>query len=284
MGRNSSEIQHDLERQRNALEARIQRLNERVRDDVSSAGEELRATVSEATAPGSAVAEHPKALISGAAGAGAVLGLLSAGVSLRGHRRSDTGERRRQSASPSRKPAYGPYPVDQSSSGADGGDSRTRRVLSAATGAAAGSLQGQLNELVTETWNSFKSGFKSDSRKRSTEDQRVAPFADVLVPRATRATRSNGSPVGSGNTRYLNREEIQPMDTKRKAGETDADLHRREDEEARKTIHEAEVEDLNPRQDAAVAYGVQGEGALISPTPGTGGVPGERPSERRSGQ
>lgn len=280
MGRNSSEIQHDLERQRTALEARIQRLNERVRDDLSSAGEELRATVSEATAPGSAIAEHPKALISGAAGAGAVLGMLSAGVSLAGDRRDGASERRRESASPGRKPAYGPYPGEQSSPDA-GGDSRTRRLLSAATGAAAGSLQGQLHELLAETWSSFKSGFKDDGRNSSTDDHRVHAPDDVL---AARATHPNGSRVGSGNTRYMSREEIQPMDTERTEPETDAETHRREEEEARKTLHQAEVEDLNPRQDAAVAYGVQGEGVLISPTPGTSGVPGERPSERRSGQ
>ena len=268
MGKSSTEIQSDLERQRNALSARIRRLNGRLRDDAAIAGDELRADIDHVLGEHSAAAEHPKALLAGSAGAGALLGILSANASLprphmpgRGDHPGTNGARREEAPT------------------ADA-DRKKRGLLSLATGAAAGSLQGQLGGLMGEAWAGFKAGMKNDSRAVRDSGHRVHTYDDVLAGRSSRTT----DPPPEGRVRYLSREEIDPMNSDRTEGETDAELHRREDEEARKVVHDAEVEDLNPREDTAASYGVQGEGALISPTPGNRRAPGERPSERRSGQ
>ncbi|MEX1104065.1 MAG: hypothetical protein WED87_07430, partial [Dehalococcoidia bacterium] len=153
MGRSSTEIQYDLERQRNAVEARIQRLNRRVRDDADTARHELRDDLDRTLGPESTAAEHPKALVAGAAGAGMVLGMLSTTVSLRPrlpHRNGSKAEEH----------AYAPSPDQRDSRG-----SRADRLLGAATGSVAGSLGSRLDEFVADVWESFKSGFKDSGAR-----------------------------------------------------------------------------------------------------------------------
>lgn len=87
MGKSAAEIESDLERQRRALSQRIARLEGRLRDDagalLSTAGEDSRrlagATVGTSAGRGTAVAEHPAALLSGAFAGGAVLGFATGG-------------------------------------------------------------------------------------------------------------------------------------------------------------------------------------------------------------
>lgn len=92
MGKSSTEIQHDLARQREAISSRISGLEDRVKDDLSATKERVRERASNAagalnekaretvgTSAGSdtAVAEHPKGLVLGSIGAGFILGLLT---------------------------------------------------------------------------------------------------------------------------------------------------------------------------------------------------------------
>lgn len=94
MGQTAAEIEYDISRKRHALTGRIDRLENRVRDDVQTSkdrtGERLsmykekasgvtgKATEIATTTKGaeSPVAEHPKGLVAGSALAGAVLGFL----------------------------------------------------------------------------------------------------------------------------------------------------------------------------------------------------------------
>lgn len=245
MGRNSTEIQRDLDRQRNAVEARIQRLQQRIRDDASSAGDEAKVDLDRALGPGSAAAEHPKALVAGAAGAGVVLGMLSSRVSLpRPHLRSQNG-RQSEDGEPGQPESNG--------------DSKAKRLASVAAAGAAGSVQGQLNELVSEVWQSFKTGFRRNSMAEETsrEHQRLA--ADRRPdPR----------------TRHMSREEIEPLGP-------DVDIH--DDRAPEKLAHDAKVEDYDPRAALGTTAGFQGEGLLVA-TPDPDGPLDERRSERRTGQ
>jgi ElaB/YqjD/DUF883 family membrane-anchored ribosome-binding protein len=97
MGKSSSEIQNDIERQRHAIEGRISRLDRRVHDDVdttkdrvadrlSGTKESIASTGSSvgsklATTAGSdtPVAEHPVGLVGAAMAGGAALGFLTGG-------------------------------------------------------------------------------------------------------------------------------------------------------------------------------------------------------------
>lgn len=245
MGRSSSEILDDLECQRNAVEERIQRLNRRVREDASNAGGELRGEFERVLGRDSAAAEHPKALVAGAAGAGIALGMISESIGLaRPHLPSRNGHAQQQSSENGR-------PVS--------GEPGKRGLLAVASGALAGSFRGPLNELIADAWKGFRSGFNNSDKRADDDAEPIAP-----------------------DPHHMTREEIQPMssDNARPEQETDAELHRREDEEARKTLHDAEVEDLNPRADNAVVSGVLGGGAIVAPIPDRDGPL----DERRSGQ
>ncbi len=101
MGQTPDELAADVERKRHALTARVSRLERRVRDDVdtvrtrstdriqgvkdaaTTAGEDAAhkagSIVMTDAGSGTAVAEHPKALIAGSAAAGLALGLRSGG-------------------------------------------------------------------------------------------------------------------------------------------------------------------------------------------------------------
>jgi ElaB/YqjD/DUF883 family membrane-anchored ribosome-binding protein len=97
MGKSSSEIQIDIERQRQAIDARISRLDRRIRDDIDSSKDRINERVSsvkeKVTSAGSTVgeklsttagsdtpvAEHPLGLVGGAMAGGAILGVLTGG-------------------------------------------------------------------------------------------------------------------------------------------------------------------------------------------------------------
>ncbi|MEO9256292.1 MAG: hypothetical protein ABI305_12160, partial [Tepidiformaceae bacterium] len=57
MGKSSSEIQNDIERQRNAIEARISRLDRRVRDDMEKTKDRVADRLSDAKESVSSSAE-----------------------------------------------------------------------------------------------------------------------------------------------------------------------------------------------------------------------------------
>ncbi len=239
MGRSATEIQSDLERQRHAVEARVSRFNRRVREGAARAGDELLGDVERVMGSDSAAAEHPKSLIAGAAGAGLALGIISESVGLaRPHLPSRNGHK----------------------SSADGSarDAKKKGLLAVATGAAAGAFQGQLNELLTDAWNGFRSGFNNT-------DERDADRAGAIA-------------VAPDHN--MTREEIEPMsnDTTPIDKETDAERHRKDEEEARKILHDAKVEDLNPRADNALVHGVLGGGAIVAPAPDRDGPLDERRS------
>ena len=112
MGQTPVEIEFDLERQRHALTARVSRLERRVRDDLETSRDRASehvarakhslATTGETAAKkaasvagtnvgsGTAVAEHPKALVGGAAAGGFALGIARAGSDEPGPRESDS--------------------------------------------------------------------------------------------------------------------------------------------------------------------------------------------------
>lgn len=94
MGKSSAEIQRGIERQRDALSARISRLEGRVRDDISTVRENASNRVSSAAekvssktssiagstaGSDSAIAGRPNTLVLGSLGAGFMLGLLTGG-------------------------------------------------------------------------------------------------------------------------------------------------------------------------------------------------------------
>ena len=87
MGKRSTEIQHDIERQRQFMTARISRLRERVQDDATETKDRITSRISGAaetvsskatTTQGSdtAIASHPGALMAGSTAAGAVVGFV----------------------------------------------------------------------------------------------------------------------------------------------------------------------------------------------------------------
>lgn len=267
MGRSSSEVQYDLERQRNAVEARIQRLNRRVREDAETVKEEAKYDLDHTIGKESTLADRPKTLLAGAAGTGVVLGLLSSSVRVpRPHMPARNGREQQ---------AYGPYPDENG-----GGQSRKERLLSAAGGSVAGSLTARLDEFVAEVWESFKSGFKdSDGGRKDVmnDDGKYDSGLGEATERELERKRARGE-VAEGKTTYLSREEIAPYTSS--DSELDGDP-----EEARKILHEAEVEDMAPRENLPAYSGVQGEGLLYPQTPGKQAPYEEQErSERRTGQ
>ena len=84
MAEGSDAIAADLERKRDALRSRAERLERRVRDDIDQAGDEAKARAQqlvdrarEAAGPDSVLGRHPVATVAGAGAAGVALGVAS---------------------------------------------------------------------------------------------------------------------------------------------------------------------------------------------------------------
>jgi hypothetical protein len=257
MGKRSNEIQYDLERQRNALEARIQRLNRRIRDDVQAIGDEAKYDVDHWIGKESAMAERPKTLLASAAGAGLALGLVTDGMGM---------------PRPSlRRNGHGP---DESKGQSEAEKkSKLRALTGVATGAAAGSVQGQVSSFLGEIWDSFKSGWSSSGGH---EERRLPP--DIRSSRSNGSSIPGGSSAGHG-TRYLRRDELSP-------DAVDADVALKPGEKSpREILHDARAEDYAPRENMPGYAGVQGEGLLLPETPGVQApYEEEHHSERHTGQ
>jgi ElaB/YqjD/DUF883 family membrane-anchored ribosome-binding protein len=267
MGRSSAEIQYDLERQRNAVEARIQRLNRRVREDAETVKEEAKYDLDHTIGKESKLADKPKTLLAGAAGTGVVLGILSSSVSL-----PRLGTPGRNGSKPDQR-AYGPSPDERQ-------QSRTQRLAGAAGGTVLGSFSARLDEFVAEVWDSFKSGFTGSEDKGQVSSERYSSgLGEATERQLARGERPEGVvATPEGQTSYLSREEISPYTSSHSKLDGDP-------EEAREILHDAEVEDMAPRENLPAYSGVQGEGLLYPRTPGKQ-APYEEDerSERRTGQ
>lgn len=95
MGKKSVEIQHDIDRQRQMMSARISRLRRQVRDDMDNTKDRVRtrasnlrqsaqrapaeagSTLTTNAGADSTIAEHPKGLLAGSFAGGAILGWTS---------------------------------------------------------------------------------------------------------------------------------------------------------------------------------------------------------------
>ena len=80
MGKTSDDVQREIEQHRVKMEQRITRLQERVRTDVSDAGNAMSDTVMERTHLREQVERHPLTTVAGAFGAGMVLGMASPSI------------------------------------------------------------------------------------------------------------------------------------------------------------------------------------------------------------
>jgi hypothetical protein len=266
MGRSSSEIQYDLERQRNAVEARIQRLNRRVREDAETVKEEAKYDLDHTIGKESKLADKPKTLLAGAAGTGVALGILSSSVSLP------------KPGIPGRNGSK----AEESEQGASGGQqqSRKQQLMGAAGGSVMGSFTARLDQFVAEVWDSFKSGFSGSEDKGQVSSERYSSgLGEATERQLARGERPEGVvATPEGQTSYLTREEISPYTSSHSKLDGDP-------EEAREILHDAEVEDMAPRENLPAYSGVQGEGLLYPRTPGKQ-APYEEDerSERRTGQ
>jgi hypothetical protein len=237
-----------------------------VREDTETVKEEAIYDLDHTIGKESKLADKPKTLLAGAAGTGLVLGMLSSSVSLPRPRvpvrnGSKAGDR-----------AYGPSPNEGQQS------SRTERLVGAAGGTVMGSLSARLDDFVAEIWDSFKSGFKESNGDGQVSSQRYSSgLGEATERQLDRGERPRGM-TAEGQTTYLSREEMSPYTSSHSKLDGDP-------EEAREILHDAEVEDMAPRENLPAYSGVQGEGLLYPRTPGKQAPyeEGER-SERRTGQ
>ncbi|HEX6030759.1 MAG TPA: hypothetical protein VFY90_04950 [Tepidiformaceae bacterium] len=259
MGKKSTEIQYELERQRNALEARIQRLKRRIQDDVDETKSDLRSDVDRTVGRESKLAEHPNALLAGATFTGVVLGMASESIPMPRPKLSRNGK----------------HPEHEQQRGQSAEEKRGLKALAGT--AVAGSVQGQLNDLLADAWDAFRSGFK---KSKVNDDSRLPP--DVRSPDPRTGGGESGVPGGPAaghGTRYLSRDEVSP-------DAVDADMAlKRGEKSPEQILHDARVEDYSPRENLPGYSGVQGEGLLLPPTPGVQAPYEEQPrGERRTGQ
>jgi hypothetical protein len=181
VGKKSAEIEYELERQRNALRARTERLDRRVRDDLATVRDEATRDINQTIGKDSKAAQHPKALVGGAAGTGLLLGRLSKTVSLRPRL-------------PSRDGHEEPPPP-----------SRRQRLATAASGTALGTMGTEIDNFVADVWSSFKSGFTGDEPRspRGYETarelgQRVGQMSAGNAQTGDRGAMSEVRPTPSG--------------------------------------------------------------------------------------
>jgi hypothetical protein len=208
----------------------------------SEASEDLNRTIGK----DSKAAQHPKALVGGAAGAGILLGRLSSKMSLRPRLPHRNGKQQ---------------PEERLS--------RTQRAMNALTGSAMGTAGGQVDTFIADVFASFKSGFAGDEPRTP----RVYEQA-----RAVGARAGSYTPGAECRTTYLNREEIAPYTSSHSALDGDP-------EQAREILHDASVQGVSPRENMPGYPGVQGEGLAYPETSGVQ-APYEEGgrSERRTGQ
>jgi hypothetical protein len=226
-----------------------------VREDADKVKEEAEHDVDHLIGKESKLADRPGVLVGSAAGVGVVLGALSSRAP-----RPRVPVPGRNGSKPQKNAygGYGPYPGERS---------RTERLIGAATGGATAPLASRLDQLISEVWESFRSGFQDPEAPR-------AGANSSGIGEATQRAMARGEHPREGQTTYLTREEIGPYNSDPRL---DGDP-----EGAREILHEAEVEDFDPRSNLGGTVGVQGEGLLMPRTPAP--LEQEERSERRTGQ
>src|SRR5690606_21110719 len=106
----------------------------RIEDDMSTAKEEARSDLDRTVGRESKVAEHPRALLAGSAVTGVVLGMLSESVSVP-------------------RPHLGRNGRTEETAEQPGISEQERKGLAGlATTAIVGSVQGQMNDLLSDAW------------------------------------------------------------------------------------------------------------------------------------
>lgn len=200
MGQTAAEIEYELERKRHALSGRINRLERRVRDDISSTKENVtdRAsaavdTVTSKASPavekvsnvagtsagaGTPVAEHPKGMVGGAALAGFVLGLFTGGKSERSPQSRDPEKFKQEWLAAYDKPGTNGMPSrangKSSSSGSDDDG-----VVGVVVDVARGFIASQAASLLESTVEGMRSGLKSATEsKPEPKSQQELPDSD----------------------------------------------------------------------------------------------------------
>ena len=156
MGRNPDEIEREIARRRAEMTARIQGVQARVRDDVTSLKQTAEEQTSEAVNQTKAkldfsgqARERPYTMLAGALGLGVVLGAASEGI-----------------PGVSGSPQNGSRSASQSSSD-NGSSGMLGGLVTSMLGPTADTVRDELRELVREGFSSFKqsSGINQDPRQ-----------------------------------------------------------------------------------------------------------------------
>jgi hypothetical protein len=166
MGKNSTEIERDLERQRESLHRRVDRLEERIRSDAETTRDrinerrhEVTDTVPDQLNP-SEVREHPKSLLLGAFGAGLTAGLVSdAAMS---SKRSRDRDRDRERFERERYDRYGRWDREEERGGF------TLGIIERTIGPAISTFQSEATEYIQDAVRDLFGGrTRSDNERRS---------------------------------------------------------------------------------------------------------------------
>lgn len=191
MGKSSSEIQNDIERRRNAIEARISRLDRRVRDDldttkdriadrvsgtkesISSAAETVGSKLSTSAGADTAIAEHPGGLVAGAMAGGAVVGWVTGG--------SDNDHHDRRG-----------HPSKSSEQDTDDGRGLMSGLIVGLIGSARGYAMGQAGDVVQTVVDGIKNGTKDHDDGKASRvyagERHLPPAEDEEHPSYGRAS------------------------------------------------------------------------------------------------
>ena len=157
MGKTSDDVQREIAQHRVNMEQRITRLQERVRSDVSDAGNAVSDSVMERTHLREQVERHPLTTVAGAFGAGMVLGMASPSVGA-GETGAPKGARGRASG---------------------GGGGMMGQAMESVSAMLGGTMRDEMRELMDNLFGKKDSAPKSPDRRA--EERQFQPPPDRSV-------------------------------------------------------------------------------------------------------